>query len=693
MINFTKTKINTQPQKNTPSRWGGIAKKILLVAWNPNMILLTTGFVFIVLAKLKLYQELLQYLFERIPPSRSALFLYPGNVGEITYLLSSDLLFVVTLGLAYICTKRILGGAKTVEAIFLLINGAYCIVAFCNKQWVADNGMILDYGTLLFALNQFGDAWTVVRSYATAQMLLVVIAFVLFGGGYYAWRRKIVLPAPLSNRKKWLLMGMFCLSVTGLLSYDATKTNSAEKMHSQVVRNTKSIHFEFLKAALAEPFSEALADQGMVMQMTDLEQPTATPNIILLGLESVRFRSTPFAQAEGIDNFAAMPFLQSLAKDGALVMDARTPLPRTSKSLATVLTGRTPVIGSYLGETELNYPMHGLPYYLKKYGYRSAYFQSPLGYFERRPALMRNMGFDTFVTGQEIDPTAELIGYLNIDDRTIIDPAITWAKADKTPFVLTMFTSITHHPYMLPGQYDPEQWEKFKTTMSANEKYDLYKKSLAFTDEYLHQTLEKLEKNGLLENSIVVIFGDHGEGFGDKGIFAHSQNPYESVLRVPLVIYGKDYIQPQVIEDGRYSSMDIVPTLFKLMGVKNLPPEIDGVDIFANTSPQRKLFFSTWYDTSVAGVVDEDGKKFIFDPQNNMMEVYDLDNDPWEKINLYASLKADGFDFEPIKDEIIQWKVDHYHLGYDQDKSEVQDIFNWRCEATGNGRCFLQEPQ
>ena len=65
---------------------------------------------------------------------------------------------------------------------------------------------------------------------------------------------------------------------------------------------------------------------------------------------------------------------------------------------------------------------------------------------------------------------------------------------------------------------------------------DCYDDCIAFLDEQLGRLLDELRRQGLLDNTVVIITSDHGEAFGDHGIFGHSHSVYLDEIGVPLVI-------------------------------------------------------------------------------------------------------------------------------------------------------------
>ncbi len=115
----------------------------------------------------------------------------------------------------------------------------------------------------------------------------------------------------------------------------------------------------------------------------------------------------------------------------------------------------------------------------------------------------------------------------------------------------------------------------------------LYKKEVEYMDSQIGKILSYLKESGLLKKTIILFVGDHGEGLGEyKNHFGHIHYLREQYIKVPLIIYipGKS---PKIVEKP-VSTVDIFPTLLKLLGIKK-HLSIDGKDLF---SYKRKLILS-----------------------------------------------------------------------------------------------------
>lgn len=189
-----------------------------------------------------------------------------------------------------------------------------------------------------------------------------------------------------------------------------------------------------------------------------------------------------------------------------------------------------------------------------------------------------------------------------------------------------------HAPYVAPKRFA----EKFGKDYSGR-----YDAEIAFTDEAVGKIIQSLEKKKLLENTLVVIVGDHGEAFGEHQEYGHGIFCYEEALKVPLVIYNKRLFPKPVRVEGRVNIVDIMPTLLELYRIEN-STGIQGKSFIslihgdAEEKP-RGFYFESIHGQNemnwapVIGILDGT-YKYISLPEP---ELYDLGKDPLEKENLY----------------------------------------------------------
>jgi arylsulfatase A-like enzyme len=95
---------------------------------------------------------------------------------------------------------------------------------------------------------------------------------------------------------------------------------------------------------------------------------------------------------------------------------------------------------------------------------------------------------------------------------------------------------------------------------------DVYDGAISYIDDELGRLLDGLRSRGLLDNTIVIVTSDHGEQFGEHGLFLHSNSLYHPLLHVPLLISYPGRVPSGQRVDGRASLRDIPATIVELIG-------------------------------------------------------------------------------------------------------------------------------
>jgi tetratricopeptide (TPR) repeat protein len=197
------------------------------------------------------------------------------------------------------------------------------------------------------------------------------------------------------------------------------------------------------------------------------------------------------------------------------------------------------------------------------------------------------------------------------------------------------FTWVHYFDPHLP--YDPPP--PFREEFSGR----LYDGEIAYMDHYVGAILERLQVKGILEKTLIIAAGDHGEGLGDKVEAGHGIFLYEEALRVPLIFYnGVVFPRPGVAE-STVRLVDLAPTILELIGLKDdaagmqgqsLVPRLKGkaekdLDSLIETFYPRESF--GW--SELVGIISGPWK-FIQAPRP---ELYDLKTDPLENKNLVGA--------------------------------------------------------
>jgi arylsulfatase A-like enzyme len=180
---------------------------------------------------------------------------------------------------------------------------------------------------------------------------------------------------------------------------------------------------------------------------------------------------------------------------------------------------------------------------------------------------------------------------------------------------------------------------EFPTSLSGvqglEEKYDY---EIAFADLWAGKIIKTLEETKLDRNTAVVVFGDHGEAWGEHKRYFHGQDLTEEQLRVPLLVVVPGE-KPAVIDD-EVGLIDLGPTLVDLVGATPLP-SFHGRSLLAalrgKPLPARPIFAELLPSTATPShevTIIESGKKLTHKISERRWELVDLADDPRQQKNL-----------------------------------------------------------
>ncbi|MHC4123169.1 MAG: LTA synthase family protein [Planctomycetota bacterium] len=385
-------------------------------------------------------------------------------------------------------------------------------------------------------------------------------------------------------------------------------------------------------------------------------------NIVIIVLEGVHYRHTSLYSK----NSNLTPFLIDLAREGVEFTNFRSSLTHTTKALFSLLTGIYPSPSQDIAETvPVSKPYANIVTILKRQmGFRAAFFQSAKGNFECRPGLVHNLGFDKFWARDDLGDPNMFIGYLACDEFSMLKPIVGWIKQEDKPFLLTVLCSVTHDPYEVPewfGELPREPIQK-------------YRQAVSYTDKFIAALHAEVVNLGLKDKTIFCVVGDHGEAFGEHGLYGHERIAFEEVLKVPCVISAPFLVASGTRVNEPVSSVDFAVTLLSLLGFDVNTADFDGINALGDIIDKRKVFFSGWIYQSPLGFIQGDNK-FMYDPAEKVMSAYNLRNDPFElvRIEMAQELK------EQMVKEILTWRKAKVFRIAQKRRGEKRIFDSWLC--------------
>lgn len=395
---------------------------------------------------------------------------------------------------------------------------------------------------------------------------------------------------------------------------------------------------------LARSVPRWLRYQAPSIDLARFDADLPRPDILLVLLESTR--RDLFAAYGG--DASLSPNLNEFLREAAVVDDAYLGLSHTTKELVTIHCGMLPTFGMHLPESQpggLRMPC--LPSLLRRIGYESAFYQSA-GNFERRSILLMNLGYESaFIARRDTAEPSKLRGYLGFDESVLLQPLRQrFESARSGPRLTTVLSVSTHHPYLFERSLP-------RDPTSVRNSYDA---AARFVDETLGRLLLDMKQSGSLENTIVVVTGDHGEAFGERpGFLQHDIVPYEEVTHVPLFMMG-----PGVPEGIRVGGLrhhwDLLPTLLRLveLPVRGVLP---GRDLF---DPVGHAFVvsSCWYEASCLSLRQGENS-FVYFYGAQPMEAYDLSQDPEQQHDIISRVPLS------VRRRVRDRLLDAHHFSWD----------------------------
>lgn len=386
------------------------------------------------------------------------------------------------------------------------------------------------------------------------------------------------------------------------------------------------------------------------------------------------------------------PNIDRLAQEGVRFTDAYTAAHVCSPTRASIMTGKYPArlhLTNFIpGNRRDNYPLtqpemqqflpleeFTLGNLFSEQGYLTAMFGkwhlSPvkfgplsLPYYPDKQGFTHHFVIDKpdSQANPELDPHwSDMIGNTSVD--------FIRENAEK-PFFLYMGFSAIHDP-LIERADSIEMWRNHPLSDNP-ENNPIIAAMLSRLDRNIGKVLDVLDELRLAENTIVVFYSDNGGLARNNVVYfldyyqegealrIAKQTPlregkgwlYEGGIRVPLVIRWPGAIDQGIVSSEVVSSYDFMPTFCELLGV-NEPPDIDGASLLTHlvsgeSLPVRNHYwhFPHYHNGPPSAVVRSGKWKLIewydhsiLGNDQQAFELYDLENDIGESVNMAESMK------------------------------------------------------
>ena len=408
--------------------------------------------------------------------------------------------------------------------------------------------------------------------------------------------------------------------------------------------------------------------------------PRGARNVLLIVLDTVR------ADSLGLYGYSrdTTPHLARWARRGVRFDWALAPAPWTFPSHATFFTGRWPYKLNAHWQMVLDPRYPTLAEYLGGRGYRTAGFVANTSFCSYESGLDRG-----FVHYEDYIPSPRAILGSTVPGRWIVREVLhrgdpygqKWARYQSRdapginrafldwlarrdgsrPFFAFLNYLDAHEPFVRPrdevahfglrpaSDRDDrmllDYWDLDKRRLSARDvtlARDAYDDGIAALDRQVGSLLDELDRRGILRDTVVIVTSDHGESFGEHGVFNHGYSLYLHEVRVPLLILAPTVTAGRVVA-APVSLRDLPATVVDLLGLAPGSP-FPGRSLAGADNPRTSPALS---EAAIPAVLDPHhgpgptqqgfamslvagGRHYIRDSAG-VEELFDLGSDPQER--------------------------------------------------------------
>ena len=326
------------------------------------------------------------------------------------------------------------------------------------------------------------------------------------------------------------------------------------------------------------------------------------PNVLLISIDTLR--------ADHVSCYGyhrkTTPNIDRLAEEGMLFENAYSTAAWTPPAHASMLTGLYPSHHGAVDNNRLSRTIPTLAEVLLESGYKTAGFvnNSQVG-----ELVGLEKGHETFVEvwkgtggvsivkrGMDylVRRVKEFIGINDHGADRTNQIVRSWVQENKqNPFYLFIHYIEPHNPINAPHPFKHKYWEHknnpnvdkkklyliatnpliyFTNNIKLNQEEiaalkALYDGEISYLDHKIGELMKFLKEEHIYDNTMIILTADHGEHFGEHGLYSHVASLYEPILRIPLIMKLPEGFKAPVRVEELVQLVDIFPTVIKVLGL------------------------------------------------------------------------------------------------------------------------------
>lgn len=501
------------------------------------------------------------------------------------------IIFVIVAGL-YLCNLR------TFVSVYIGIN--YTLVKTYLSQSNLSNisAFMTNADIIMFSLMMITYGWIKFISVKVKQKLTFFLILLYFILSFYSLITFINASIIIAGTR---FIALYTSPVNHVLTTYLESFNKYNyyqiQINDQQLQSLKLIDSAFL---------QNLPKEAVPLLQTN----TNRKNVVIFVLESVGYN----ALVDRVSGKNYMPFLHHLANLGVWFENNYSGGNISSLGQFSIFTGLYPNPNHSHFEMRRDLNIPSLADWVDKSYHSFLVSASNDLYF----AISINKAFGKYFNASQVDPdNKNLFFSIFSDENKSFKFFLNQLNDAHSPFIAAYWSGAAHFPYK----------NYAKSTNTVTSSLERYRNNLALLDQEIQQVYASLKKRNLLNQTVFIVVGDHGDSFGEhSNTYVHGFSLYQPEIKVPLLIYAPSQLKPKQIKTVT-SSVDILPTLLDIMHIP-YQNNLQGESILSPISSNKYVF--VYGDLDEIAAIDKHNIKMIISFAKNACASFNLNTDPDE---------------------------------------------------------------
>ena len=452
---------------------------------------------------------------------------------------------------------------RVVSIIFYLI----LIIFICLNMWdtayFSFSQRRTSFDVFLFLIQSPDNGllrYFIIDYFWISLAALALITLFIFLDVYLAKKRKEI-DTPLKNQFLHLILASAVFFVIARWSFgpkplgvlDANKYTLSENV--PFILNTafvtlKTIQSEQFPSTSLIDIKESKAYFNPIKSVVQTKQTNTNKNVVFIILES--FGDKMIHQT--INGVKLTPFTDSLLDQSCYFKNGIANGKQSIEAMPAIFASIPNLMATpYILSSFCNNKLNALPSILKTKGYSSAFFHGAKNGSMRFDSFSKKLGFDTYFGLNEYPNQSHYDGLWGIPDGYFNPWALSKINQMKQPFLASLFTMSSHHPFDIPKAYGSEISSKL-----TKEQLSFY-----YADESLRDFFDKARNMAWYQNTLFVICADHIPQQFNGGV-----KSIVDYFHIPIAFYTPDHSIIPEINTSYFQHIDIEPYVLNYLGIE-----------------------------------------------------------------------------------------------------------------------------